>query len=111
MPYLDSRSREEILGRSRRAFLARLTFSCFAAPYLVELSQGYLTKQTVPLDFGGGFNAYLTRELLKKGVAVRLYEPSLHETQLTRIFERTRSSLKRTYPSRQTDMTSSLPRK
>jgi hypothetical protein len=33
----------------------------------------------VPLDFGGGFNAYLTRELLKKGVAVRLYEPSLHD--------------------------------
>jgi SAM-dependent methyltransferase len=63
-------------------FLAGIAFSCFAAPYLVELCQDYLTEQSIALDFGGGFNSYLGRELLKKGIFVKIYEPSLHESQL-----------------------------
>jgi SAM-dependent methyltransferase len=63
-------------------FLAGIAFSRFAAPYLVELCQEYLTEQSLALDFGGGFNSYLARELLKKGVLVKIYEPSLQESQL-----------------------------
>jgi SAM-dependent methyltransferase len=63
-------------------FLAGIAFSRFAAPYLVELCQDYLTEQSLALDFGGGFNSYLARELLKKAVFVKIYEPSLHESQL-----------------------------
>jgi len=78
-PDLARRFWDDLAGTD---FLAELTFSRFAAPYLVELCQEYLARQTVALDFGGGFNAYLTKELLRTGVSVRLYEPSLRETQL-----------------------------
>ena len=67
-------------------FLAGIAFSRFAAPYLVELCRQYLTDQSVVLDFGGGFNSYLAQELLKKGAFVKIYEPSLHEAQLTNEF-------------------------
>jgi hypothetical protein len=63
-------------------FLAGIAFSRFAAPYLVELCREYLSEKSIALDFGGGFNSYLARELLKKGVFVKIYEPSLQESQL-----------------------------
>jgi hypothetical protein len=63
------------------------------------------------LDFGGGFNAYLTRKRLKKVSRLGSTNRVFTKPRWPRIFERTRGSLGRTCPSRQTDMTSSLPRK
>ena len=63
-------------------FLANIAFSRHAAQYLVELCEQYLNEESVALDFGSGFNAYLARELLKKGTFVKIYEPSIDETKL-----------------------------
>ena len=56
--------------------LAEIAFAKFAAGPLVDIVQPYLRKSDIVLDYGGGDNLYLVRELLGRGYEVGCVEPN-----------------------------------
>jgi SAM-dependent methyltransferase len=57
-------------------FGAEIAFARFAAPFLCDLVSPYLDPAAAVLDFGGGDNLFLVRELLRRGYVVSAYEPN-----------------------------------
>ena len=57
-------------------FLKAIAFSRFAAAQLVDLVEPHLGENPLVLDYGGGDNLYLVRELLRRGYRASCYEPN-----------------------------------